>query len=530
MIFMGECALKIDKKSLLYGTAVLTAANIFVRLLGFIYRIFLSRTIGPQGIGISQLIFPLFMIAISITSSGLSIAVSRLVAQRNAERDYAGIKMVVTASSFIVFILSVIVSLLIYMNSNFIISHILREERVRIGLYIITPCILISGLGSVLKGYFYGLKNVHPSALAEIVEQIVRMFLVFSLLIYIPNKSDEISAAIIVFGMVIGELASMLYLSHTYKNSVGNARAFSKKNKHSLTETFGQILSIAVPVSITRIVMSLLNAANSILIPRQLMASGMTNHEAVGIYGIVTGMVMPLLFLPFTIISSLSVMIIPNISENMTIKNYTDIKIKIYKSIRISSITAFFFMGILIPFGYPIGMILYNQPLVGKYIIPLASVLIFQCLQHNLSSILNGLGKQNIAALNIIIGGFIQTGCTYYLACKPEWGIKGYILGYILSTITVFLLNFIHVIMTINIRFEINKCFIQPALISLFMGLAMRLLYIFLVHSHITYGIALVICLLCGFIIEVLFLMQTGVSQVHIFRAGRKQSIYNRTI
>ena len=103
--------MKIDKKSLLYGTAVLTAANIFVRLLGFIYRIFLSRTIGPQGIGISQLIFPLFMIAISITSSGLSIAVSRLVAQRNAERDYAGIKMVVTASSFIVFILSVIVSL-----------------------------------------------------------------------------------------------------------------------------------------------------------------------------------------------------------------------------------------------------------------------------------------------------------------------------------------------------------------------------------------------------------------------------------
>jgi len=516
--------LKVNKKSLIYGTVVLTMANIFVRLLGFVYRIFLSRTVGPQGIGLSQLAFPVFIIAISITSSGLAMAVSRLVAEKKAQGDTRAIFRIVKMSSFMVCIISVIISLFIFKHMDYIATNVLHDARVRISLLVMLPCILISSLGSVLKGYFYGLKNIHPSALDEVIEQITRMLLVFLLIIYVPNKTDEITAAIIILGMVIGELSSLVYLSYSYKKHKLDIQ-WTDRGEGYFT-IFQQIYHIAVPVTCTRIFMSVMSSVNSVLIPRQLMASGLTNHEAVGMYGIITGMVMPLLFLPFTIISSLSVMIIPTISEKMTVRNYSDVKNKISTSIQLSCITAFFSSGVLIAFGHPIGIVLYNQPLVGIFLIPLAGILIFQCLQHNLASILNGLGKQNIAAFHFIIGGMIQLGFTYFLVCRPEWRIKGYVLGYILSTVIVCLLNFIQVAKTIRIEFKWGKWFIQPALISLFVALSMRLFYALLISNHIRPIFSLIICVFSGFMTELILLMMTDISKIHIFKTSPRNKKY----
>lgn len=168
---MEDFYMKLNKSSLIYGTIILTLANITVRALGFVYRIFLSRTIGAQGMGIVQLIFPLYMITITLTSSGIPIAVSRIVSERKILNDIRGIKRTILISIVIVIVISAFLSILIILNAKHIAFNIFKDERSFNCILVFFPCILITGLGGVFKGYFYGMKNIKPPALAEIIEQ-----------------------------------------------------------------------------------------------------------------------------------------------------------------------------------------------------------------------------------------------------------------------------------------------------------------------------------------------------------------------
>ncbi|MDK2800923.1 MAG: stage sporulation protein [Clostridiales bacterium] len=500
--------LKFNKNSLLYGTFVLTIANIFVRLLGFIYRIFLSRMIGPQGMGLVQLIFPLYMITITLTASGIPIAVSRIVSQRKAIGDIRGIKRTVFISLLMVIVISIFLCFLVIINADKIATHLFKDTRTHSAILVFFPCILITGLGAVLKGYFYGVKNIHPPALSEIIEQIVRMVLVVAILLWIPSLSVQASTAVVILGMVIGELASLLYLHYYYHQSM-------KVNFHSIQTPasallFKNILIIAIPITLTRLVSSLMMAANSILIPRRLMAGGMANSEAVGAFGIISGMVMPLLFLPFTIISALSVVIIPNLSENVMLKNWTNIRDKVSKSIFITCLTAFGSMALIIPLAHVIGIVLYQQPAVGKFLIPLSYSMIFFCLQHSLNSILNGLGKQNRAALHFMIGGIIQLICTYFLVAHPDFRIYGFIIGFFFSSMIVSFLNFIAVIQITKLQIQFTKWFLKPGLVSLLTALVIRLTFLFLVNHEISYGLSLITAVPIGIIALMVMLFQTG--------------------
>ncbi len=492
--------MKLNKTSIFYSTLILTSANFFVRVLGFIYRIFLSRTIGPQGMGLYQLIFPVYMITITITSSGIPLAVSRIIAQRNAINDESGVRRTVIVAIYFVALLAMLLSAIIILNVDVIANNILHEPRTRTPLLIFSPCILITGIGAVFKGYFYGTKNVRPSALSEIIEQLVRIILVVIILLKISSFNEQIAASVVILGMVIGELSSALYLHHRYTKAT--RKYYSQSNKTLSTFCLSnQMLAIAIPVTLTRLASSFINSANSILIPQRLMASGLSNHEAIGLFGIVSGMVIPLLFLPFTLISALSVVVIPNLSEDKMLNNWHSIRDKISKSIFITSLTAFTSMGLLIPLGFPIGIILYQQPSVGKYLMLLAPSMIFLCLQHHLSSILNGLGKQNRAAIHFMLGGIIQIFCTYFLVANPNYGIYGFGFGFFISSIIVSTLNLIIVIQTTGLHFEWIEWIIKPATASLLMGLTIRLFYSAFITCNMPSFFSLIFSAMIGLVI-----------------------------
>lgn len=488
--------MKIHSKSLLYGTLILAGANFFVRILGFAYRVFLSRMMGSEGMGLYQLVFPLYMIGITITVSGIPVAVSRLVSQRKAVGDQPGMKRILRISLALVFILSVVVSGLMLFNIEWLTTRILHEPRTRGALFILFPCITIVGIGAVLKGYFYGNQDVHPPALAEIWEQLVRMTLVLALFYVLPPLHEEEAAALAAFGMVIGELASLLYLHYCYHKSKRDAQ-ISRKTLSGKT-ILKEIFAIAAPVTATRLISTLMRSANSILILQRLMASGMSGSEAVSLFGVFSGMALPLLFLPFTIVSALSVVVIPNISENVMLENWADIQNKVSKAILITTLTAFPSMALLITLGPTLGTLLYNEPLVGKFLIPLALPMIFHSLQHTLSSVLNGLGKQNRAALHFIIGGLIQMGCTYFLVADPRFGIYGYIIGFILDSIVTFLLNLITVLRSIRLKFQFVEWLIKPGFAALLMGSTIRLCNIYLKSVGFSPGWALAFSFLAG--------------------------------
>ncbi len=471
--------MKINTKSILYGTLVLTIANFIVRLMGFAYRVVLSRVIGPQGMGLVQLVSPVFHIAITLTVAGLPVAVSRLVSEKKAKGDMQGVQRTMYVALLLVASISITIIIMALLNLDFLASTIIKDSRTKAALFILFPSIIFIGLGATIKGFFYGIKNIHPPAMAEIVEQIVRMTIAISLLYwFVPKDNYALAAALVMLGTVFGEIASLLFLHSRYSKVKKTIYMPGRlQSKTSSNKILGGIIAIALPITTTRLINSLLNGANSILIPQRLILSGMLREEAVGLFGIMFGMVMPLLFLPFTITSALSVVIIPNLSEYLALKNWKEIHDKVSKAILITCLTAFPAMALLASLGKPIGDMLYHQPMVGVLLTPLSFTLPFHALQHTCSGILNGLGKQTRGAVHFLIGSGIHLLCTYFLLPNPAIRINGIIIGFILSSTTVCLLNLVTVLKTIRMSFNYLNWLLKPGFSALLMAMVSGAVY-----------------------------------------------------
>lgn len=450
---------------------VLSIANFIVRMLGFVYRVILSRMIGPQGMGLVQLVYPVFHIAITFSVAGLPIAVSRLVAEKKAKGDIQGVRRTMFVTLTLAAGISLVITAVALFNLDFIAENIIKDSRTKAALFILFPCITLIGLGATLKGFFYGLKDIHPPALAEIIEQLARMAIAISLLYwFVPKDNYALAAALVMLGTVFGELASLLFLHYKYNKS-----AKTMYTKHPLFsgsgKVLGAVLAIAMPITSTRLINSLMNAVNSIMIPRRLMVSGMLQEEAIGAFGIMSGMVMPLLFLPFTITNALTVVIIPNLSENMALKNWKEIHDKTSKAILITCLTAFPSTALLASLGKPIGDLLYHQTLVGILLVPMSFSLLFYALQHTCSGILNGLGKQTRGAVHFLIGNVIQLLCTYFLLANPSVRIFGIVIGVAVSSLIVSALNLSTVLLTIKMSFNLRDWVLKPGFSGILMAL-----------------------------------------------------------
>lgn len=487
---------------------MLTLTNVFVRALGFAYRIFLSRKLGSYSMGVFQLIFPIYFTAISIISSGLPIAVSRLVAEQKAIGGRYSIKKFMQKAFILTAFISIILFLLLISSINLISSKILNDSRTRIPLFILSPDIVIIAMKSVFKGYFYGLNDITPPAMSEIIEQLIRMGISIGLLYLLWPLSNEQIIYISTFSMVMGELLSLLYLHYKYGNQETRSKVEHSNNKSPYTAK--DIINIALPITAIRLLSSIMSSINSILIPNRLIVSGMTNRDAVSLYGIISGMVLPLLFLPFPMISALSTLIIPNLSEDMANRNFKNLQIKINKTLAITSITAFMATGILVALGEPIGILLYEQSKVGEILIPLSCFLIFPCLQQSLSSTLHGIGKQNIASINAIIGNSIELLCIYFLIANPEFRIKGFIIAFVISSAITAILNLIQVIRISKLHINFLDIFIKPAFSACIMLSITRFLFNSLSSTLCLPMTNIIISGLTGCIIFLISLWATG--------------------
>ncbi len=504
--------MKINTRSMLYGTMVLSIANLIVRLLGFAYRVFLSRMMGPQGMGLVQLVNPVFHIAITLTVSGIPIAVSRLVSEKNVKHDILGMRRTMTVALSLVTITATTLAIIGLTNLDFISQVIIKDERTKLALFILFPCVIFIGLGATLKGFFYGQKNIHPPALAELIEQLTRMAVAVGLIFWFaPEDNFALAAMLVMLATVFGEISSLLFLHKRYSKfkkelrSQNELRVGPQLNSRSSVKTdsmgkiAGSIAAITLPITATRLVNSLMTAANAILIPQRLMSSGMLREEAVGLFGIVSGMVLPLMFLPFTITNALTVVIIPNLSESMAMQRWDDIQDKINKAIHLTCIIAFPSTALLVSLGQPIGDLLYKQPLVGTFLIPLSYCLVFNAIQHTCSGILNGLGKQTRAAAHFMIGSAIQLLCTYFLLANPNVRIWGVLIGFFFSALIVSTANLAIVLKTAKMSFRFLEWILKPGFAALLMGFSIITIYHLLADFGAPNSLNLIISALFGF-------------------------------
>lgn len=476
------------KSSILKGTFILTIAGFLTRILGFFYKIFLSSTLGAENLGIYQLIFPIYNLCFTFYAGGIQTAISKLVAaqKNNSSKEQ---KNILAKGISLSFSIACFCSALLYYTSDFLAISFIKEERCVNSLRLLCFVFPFCSITSCINGFYYGLKKTSVPALTQLIEQASRIL--FSILFVYSFAKDNtyFSCEFAVFAIAVGEFTSMIYNLFSLIISKNETRKTSKTT--SVKHIYHDIIAFALPLTSTHLVISLLHSLESILIPNMLKLSGMSTKGALSIYGILTGMSMSLLMFPSTITNSLSVLLLPSVSEAQAANNHNYIKKAVEKSVKYCLLIGLFCTTVFLIFGKQFGILFFGNALSGTYLQNLSWLCPFLYLGTTLSSILNGIGKTALTFANTLAGLLIRI--VLFLFLIPRNGIGGYFIAMLVSQLIITILNLYYTYKQISFQINLSDCIIIPIIFLLIFGFFIQKAYIFLstvtsFHSIILLG------------------------------------------
>lgn len=409
----------------LTGTLLLTIAGLISRIIGFFYRIFLSHTIGAEGVGIYQLIFPLYALTFSLTVSGIQTAISRFTAQAVAARaKLCNDRCYLTSGLILSLFLSFLCTIFLYHFAEPLAISFLDEPRCKSLLEILSLTVPFGAIHACINGYYYGLKKTFVPATSQLFEQIIRVGCVFLIYQICMERHQAVTVDMAVWGLVAGELGSVLYSV----SFLGRG-----KSRGSKITALKHIFLMSAPLCANRVLINLLQSIEATMIPGQLRHYGYSVSEALSVYGVLTGMAMPMVLFPSVITNSVSVMLLPVIAEAQEKKEHRYIHNAIRKTCFYCLILGFACTLLFLLLGHWMGEVLFANRLAGTFIVILGWMCPFLYLSTTLSSILNGLGKTTTTFTLNILGLAIRIAAVVWGI--PAFGIKAYLWGTLLSQI-----------------------------------------------------------------------------------------------
>lgn len=492
------------KKGIIQGALILTTANIVTRLLGFFYRIYMSQVIGAEGMGLYQLIVPIYMLIWSISSSGFSTTISKLVSQENAKGQYGNMHRILKQCTATTTVIATVLSILLYLSATEISTLLLKDDRTILSLQILALCFPFMSAGSCIRGYFFGLQESTVPAISQVFEQTVRMAVIYLLSSSLIPKGLEYACAAAVIGMVAGEILSFGYVFISY-GYFKKKNHLNKKPSLSSVTTYHMILAMAIPLTLNRVTGSALSTVENILIPQQLQLYGYSQTDAISIFGKLCGMAMPLVMFPSSLLTALSIALVPAISESTAIKNTKRISYTISKSLMFTTIIGIGTAGLFITFPYELGMAIYKQEQIGELLCLLGFICPFLYFQVTLSGILNGLGEQVFIFKNSLISSAINISSIFFLV--PLYGIYAFILGWFVSLLVTSYMSIKRVRSRAPIQTHWIQSILKPVISITAPCLIVKLYYS---HMNLNGAIPLLICITAIGLLYITFLFQTN--------------------
>lgn len=508
--------MKLDRSSTLYATLLLTGTGLFSQILGFFYRIALSRLIGAEIMGLYQLIMPVYSVLLSITAVGLTTAVSTLTAQFHALNNRAAIHQALRRCLLVFVLMALPLGAVVIFASDAISVYLLGDARTQLGLILLIPCLLLTGVENLHKHTFYGSGNVRPPAFTELCEQVIRAAAVLGLLILFLPQSPERTVGLIVTGMVICEVFSATTLVILFRRHMGR----SPRPSESLV-TWKHIASIAVPVGFTALLGNLMGSVNSVLIPQRLVVGGMEVSEAMSSFGVLCGMTIPLLNMPTALIGAMCLVMVPKLSESAALKDRKGLNRRLDRALIATSVLMMPATALLVVIGPTLGNLLFGDSRVGNYMLPLAVGLLISCYQSVLSCALNGVGRQGAAARNALLCDAVQLAFTWFTVAIPGVGLKGYVAGFLISSLVGLFLNVISTIRATGLPMRPFAWLVSPALSAILMGLCVNLLFCWLQQNHAPLPFAVALCAVFGVVEYLAALQAQGVKIRELFRVRK---------
>lgn len=464
------------KQSFIQGTLILLAAGIVNRILGFIPRITLPRVIGAEGIGLYQMGYPFLIVILTIITGGIPIAVAKLVAEAEAEGDEDRIRRTFRLSMLLSLSLSTAFTIASLFAARWISTYLLTDSRVYYTFLVMTPIILIVGIGSVYRGYFQGRHNMIPTALSQVVETMVRIVAVLAFAYMMLPYGLEYAAAGAMAGVLAGEVAALFVLYFMFSTSRSRPRSLraSKRNgspNKGRGSSLKTLLKLATPITGSKLVGSCSYFFESIVIVRSLALAGVATKIATAQYGALQGMVMPVLMLPSALTYSLSVSLIPSLSEAAAQNDMRTIHSRLHQSLRLALVTGAPFAMIMFVLAEPLCQVLYGQSQVAPMLKMMAPIALFIYFQAPLQATLQALERPGSALVNTLLGSIVKLSLIYWLASKPEFGILGAVLAINVNIMLVTVLHWLSVSKLLKFRMDMRD-FVKVGAAMAISGLA----------------------------------------------------------
>ncbi len=418
-------------KKLAQGAFILTCANVITRFMGFFYRIFMSNTIGAEGMGLYQLIMPLYMLVWSISSSGVTIAVAKLAAEESAKGNYKNTKKILFSALSVSLAVSLFLSIIVFTESQAISVYFLRDKRTGALIKILSLCFPFMALSSCVRGYFLGVQKHTYPAVSQVAEQLVRIGVTIILCPVFLSGGMEKACAAAVTGVVFGEILSFLIMAFSAYGDMDGKKTNRGQNM-PLSKCLTTIIVVSFPLMLSKVSVSFLGTVESILIPQRLQLYS-SEINSMAAFGSLTGMAMPLLQFPSSVLIAFSSSLMPAISAAAVTGNKRGIEKAVEKSLSLTSLMAFFVFSFFFIFGEEICSVIYGAKETGVLLKKLSVLCPFMYTGITINGILNGLGEHKFIFKSGVISSFINIGIIYFL--MPVMGVEAFIVSSLVSMI-----------------------------------------------------------------------------------------------
>lgn len=493
------------EQGLITSTIILTFSSFLTRTLGMVSVVFLSHLLGANGMGLYQLTMTVYMIAIVLATAGLSVSISKLIAEELGQKHFGNIHKVMQIAFTFSGLLSLCVAMLLFVLAPTIATVFIGEAKLTLAIRILSFSLPLIACSSCFKGYFYATKKAILPASGEILEQLIKISLIIVLSHLYHNGDLELTYALLALSFTLSEMTSWIYYLSLYVIC----------QKHTSTPTsahtsglFSKLLITLLPMATISYLSSFFVSTENMLIPMSLKKYGATPELSLSLYGMLKGMVMPILFFPSAFLTAFSTTLIPEIARANVLGHKQHVKHTTEYVLRFTFILGILVTSIFMTYSHELGITLYHNADIGPMLKILAITVPFIYTEIVCDGILNGLGKQLSCLKYSLFDAVFRITMIYFIL--PIKGFNVLIIIMIISNIITSLLCLNKVLECTPFKLSAPNLIFKPALAAMAGGTFSR----FIINRCISQTLPLTCIMALGIILIIviytflLFLME----------------------
>ena len=443
-----------DKDNFLKNSFLLIASNVTTGILGFIFSIYLSKILGAEGMGLYNLVMPIYNLFICLMTAGIVASISKITAIYAQKGEHNNIVKTISVVSLFNISWAFLIGIIVFFSAPVIGKYGVSDARTINAIRVICPAMVCIAISNILKGYFYGTSKITVPAIIDIFEKAMRILTVSLLIFLTQAQTLETMVTLATVALCIGEFQSLFFLFIYYKYSIKKI-PISYEKPESRFQLLFDVVIISIPLLMNGFLTNILGTLATLIVPRRLLVAGFSYTDALSMIGKYTGMALSIITIPLIVVSTINTLLIPDLSQTLVLGKQYEASVRIRKVLKVAFLLGIATTIICNTIPDALGQMFYGRSDLGAYIrfASITAPIFFPAI--TMFGILNGLNRQNIILRNSLIEAIIELICLYIFTAITSINIFGYSLTVLIACTIGFILNMYEV--NKHIELNLNK-------------------------------------------------------------------------